>query len=131
MPSLFLFQNFMSDFLDGISLGLSPQDPFSEEMEVEMLATQEGNVAPESPSDQALRDLATDTWPSQAPEDALFGASQAPAELSDGSSSGGDENSNMDVEGLLECLDEDEEEEEQYDVVEIPLQEDVPMSPAP
>ena len=66
----------MSDFLDGISLGLSPQDPFSEEMEVESLSTQEGNVAPGSPSNQALRDLATDQWPSQAPEDQLLGASQ-------------------------------------------------------
>ena len=32
----------MSDFLDGISLGLSPQDPFSEEMDVEILSTPEG-----------------------------------------------------------------------------------------
>ena len=119
----------MSDFLDGISLGLSPQDPFSEEMEVEMLATQEGNVVPRSPSDQALEDLATDTWPSQVPEDVLLGASQLAAELSDESSSG-DKNSNVDMEGLLEDLDEVEEEEElQEDVV--PPQEDIPMPPAP
>ena len=106
VPSLFLFQNVtMSDFLGEISLGLSPQDPFLEEegMEVDILTTQEGNVAPQSPSDQALEDLATDTWPSQVPEDTLLGASQLAAELSDGSSSG-DENSNVDVEGLLEEL---------------------------
>ena len=54
---------------------LFPQDPFSEEMEVESLTTQEGNVVPGSPSDQTLRDLDTDQWPSQAPEDQLLGAS--------------------------------------------------------
>ena len=39
MASLFLFQiTAMSDFLDEITLGLSPQD-FLEDMEVEELAT--------------------------------------------------------------------------------------------
>ena len=39
VPSLF-YSKTMSDFLDGIALGLSPQDLFSEEMEVESLTTQ-------------------------------------------------------------------------------------------
>ena len=120
----------MSDFLNGISLGLSPHDPFSEEMEVESLSTQEGNVAPGSPSDQALRDLATDQWPSQAPEDQLLGASQLQQKLSDRSSSGEDENDNVDLEGLLRGLNDFEVEEVlQEDVV--PPQEDEPMPPAP
>ena len=62
-----------------ITLGLSPQDPFldEEEMEVEVFATQGDNLPLESPSDQALRDLADDRWPSQGPpEDALLGPSQ-------------------------------------------------------
>ena len=46
-------------FLDEITLGLSPQD-LLEDMEVEVLATQEDHVALGSPSDQALRDLADD-----------------------------------------------------------------------
>ena len=123
----------MSDFLAGISLGLdSPQDPFQEDMEVECLATQEGQVAPGSPSDQSLRDLATDQWPSQVPEDQLLDASQLQQELSDGSSSGEeDENDNLDLEGLLEIdLDEVEEEEEVQEIVVLP-QEVVPTSPAP
>ena len=68
-----------SDFLCEISLGLSPQDPFSEEegMEVVILATQEGSVLPQSPSEQALEDLITDQCPSQVPEDTLLGAPPA------------------------------------------------------
>ena len=53
----------MSDFLDSISLGLSPQDPFSQEMEVESHSTQEEEM-PGSPSDQVLRDLVSNQWPS-------------------------------------------------------------------
>ena len=87
MPSHSLYSRTMSDFLEGISLGLSPEDPFHEDMEVECLTSQEGNVAPRSPSN-ALRDLATDQWPSQAPEDQLLRASQLVQELSDRSSSG-------------------------------------------
>ena len=93
MPSLF-YSKTMSDFLDGIALGLSPQDLFSEEMEVESLTTQEGNVEPGSPSDQAPGNPPTDQRPSQAPEDQLLGVSQLLREHSDGSSSGGDENDN-------------------------------------
>ena len=107
----------MSDFLEGISLGLSPEDPFHEDMEVECLTSQEGNVVPRSPSN-ALRDLTTDQWPSQAPEDQLLGASQLQQELSDGSSSEDDENDNVDLEGLLGGFDDVEEEEVlQEDVV--------------
>ena len=121
----------MSDFLDGISLGLSPQDSLSEEMEVEILSTQEGNVVAGSPGDQSLRDLVTDQWTSQVPEDQLLGASQLQQELSDGSSSGGeDENSNVDLEGLLKGLGDVEEEEEVQEVKVLP-QEDEPMPPAP
>ena len=99
-------------------------------MEVECLATQEGQVAPGSPSDQSLRDLATDQWPSQVPEDQLLGASQLVQELSDGSSSGEeDENDNLDLEGLLEIdLNEVEEEEEVQEIVVLP-REVVPTSP--
>ena len=121
----------MSDFLDGISLGLSPQDPFFEEMEVEILSTQEGNVAPGFPSDQALRDLVTDQWPSQAPEDVLLGASQLQLELSDGSSSGGDEKDNADLEGLLKDLNKVEEEEKLQEDVVPPQDEPMPPAPAP
>ena len=95
---------------------------------MESLSTQECNVAPGSPSDQALRDLATDQCPSQAPEDQLLGASQLQQELSDGSSSGEDENDNVDLEGLLGGLDDVEEEEVlQEDMVL--SQEDEPMPP--
>ena len=54
----------MSNFLDDITLGLSPQDPFSEETEVGSPSPTQEEVAPGSPGDQALRDLKADTWPS-------------------------------------------------------------------
>ena len=76
----------MLDFLDEITLGLSPQD-FLEDMEVEDLATAEDHEALESPDDQALQDLAVDKWPFQLSGDRLLGASQLCVELSDQSSS--------------------------------------------
>ena len=83
----------MSNFLKDTTLGLSPQDPFSEEMEVGSPSpTQEGE-APGSPGDQAPRDPVSIQWPQQLPEDQLLGASQLVRELSDGPASG-DENDN-------------------------------------
>ena len=118
----------MSNFLDEITLGLSPQD-LLEDMEVEVLATQEDHLVLDSPNDQALRDLAVNRWPSQGPtEDRLLGPSQLAAVLSDQSSSA-DKNDNAGVEGLLKGFDEAEE-EEQEEVVEILQQEDEPMTPA-
>ena len=131
MPSHSLYSRTMSDFLEGISLGLSPEDPFHEDMEVECLTSQEGNVAPRSPSDQALRDLATDQWPSQAPEDQLLGASQLVQELSDGSSSRENKNDKVDLEGLLKGLNDVEEEEELQEDVVPPQDEPMPPAPAP
>ena len=79
----------MSNFLDEITLGLSPQDPFSEEMEVGSPSPTQEEEVPGSPVDQVLRDLDNDQWPSQVHEDQLMGTSQLVQELSDGSSSGG------------------------------------------
>ena len=74
----------MSDFLEDISLGLSPQEPFSQEMEVESPRPTQEEETSGSPSDQVLRDLVSDQWPSQVPGDQLLGASQLVQELSDG-----------------------------------------------
>ena len=93
----------MSDnFLADITLELSPRDdPFSEEMELGTSPNPE-EEAPGSPGSQALRDLVADTWPSQqASVDQLLGASQLAKVLSDGSSSG-DENDNGPGEELLD-----------------------------
>ena len=120
----------MSSYLDEITLGLSPHDPFSEEMEVGSPSPTQEEVAPGSPGDQALRDFDTDQWPSQVPEDQLLGASQLVQELSDGSSSG-DENDNGLGEELLVDLSETEEEEEVQEIRSPPPEEDVPMAPAP
>ena len=57
-------------FLEDISLGLdSPQDLFSQEMEVGSPNPTQEKEAPGSPGDQVLRDLASDQWPSQVVED--------------------------------------------------------------
>ena len=118
----------MSDFLEDISLGLSPQEPFSQEMDVQSPRPTQEEEVPGSPGDQVLRDLDSDQWPSQVPEDQLLGVSQLVQELSDGSSSG-DKNDNG-LEGLLVDLGESEEEEEVQEIV-VPPQEVVPTCPTP
>ena len=124
----------MSSFLDEITLGLSPQeDPFSEEMEMGSPTPMQEEVAPGSPRDQALRDLEADTWPSQqASVDQLLGASQLVRALSDGSSSG-DENDNSPGEELLEDDPADGvvSEDEVQEIRSPPLEEDITMVPAP
>ena len=75
VPHSYFFQT-MSNFLDDITLGLSPQDGFSEEMEVGSPTPTQEEELPGSPVDQILRDLDNDQWPSQVPEDQLMGASQ-------------------------------------------------------
>ena len=99
---------------------------FLEDMEVKDLATAEDHEALETPDDQALQDLDVDKWPFQLSGDRLLGASQLCVELSDQSSSADE----AVEEGLLDDLREVEE-EVQDDVVEIPLHEDMPMSPVP
>ena len=119
-----------NSFLDEITLGLSPrEDPFSEEMEMGSSPIQE-EVVPGSPGSQALRDLEADTWPSQqASVDQLLGASQLAKVLSDGSSSG-DENDNGPGEELLDDPDSEVEVLEE-DVQDPPSEVDVTMDPAP
>ena len=50
----------MLDFLEDIFLGLSPQEPFSQEMDVESPHPTQEEEVPGSPGDQVLRDLASE-----------------------------------------------------------------------
>ena len=87
--------------------------------------------APGSPGSQALRDLENDSWPSQqASVDQLLGASQLAEILSDGSSSG-DENDNGPGEELLDDHDSEVEVLEEDEVQDPPSEEDETMDPAP
>ena len=127
MPHSYFFQT-MSNFLDDITLGLSPQDAFSKEMEVGSPTSAQEEGLPGSPVDQLLRDLDGDQWPSQVPED----QPELVQELSDGSSSM-DENDNGPGEELLDDdLDKVEVlEDEVQEIRSLPLEEDVTMDPAP